>query len=213
MSHQMSSSTVQSGPRVLLYERQALVRQGLRCLLEHTGFRVVAEAADGCDLVYACHTRPDVVVAAESCDRVDLTELLEVCTSSKVVVLVDGDGVNQSELERLSYAVVSKDADATTLGGVVRRVCGETRRRFRETPHMDGSPNLKARDWEVLRLLAMGRTNKEIGSALGVTEKTVRQRLTGIFASIEVRNRTEAALYALGHRDPWVEAQPESSAA
>lgn len=78
---------------------------------------------------------------------------------------------------------------------------------------MDGSPNLKARDWEVLRLLATGRTNKEIGSALGVTEKTVRQRLTGIFASIEVRNRTEAALYALGHRDSWVEVQPERSAA
>lgn len=125
MSHQMSNSTVQSGPRVLLYERQALVRQGLRCLLEHTGFRVVAEAAEGCDLVRVCHTRPDVVVADQSCDRADFAKLLRTCPSTKVVVLVDG--VDQSELERLGYAVVSKNADATTLGGVVRRVCGETR--------------------------------------------------------------------------------------
>lgn len=209
MNHQMSSSTVQSGPRVLLYERQALV--GLRCLLEHTGFRVVAEAADGCDLVRVYHTRPDVVVADQGCDRADFAKLLRTYPSKKVVVLVDG--VDQSELERLGYAVTSKNADATTLSGVVRRVCSETRWRFPETPHMDRSPNLKACDWEVLRLLATGRTNKEIGSALGVTEKTVRQRLTEIFASIEVRNRTEAALYALGHRNPWAEAQPERSAA
>lgn len=201
MSHQLNTSYITSdGPRVLLYERQVLVRQGLRCLLERMGFRVVAEAADGCDLERTRHTRPDVVVADGSCDA-DLAELLNVCPAAKVVVLVSG-GVEQAEVERLGYAAVSKNADATTLYGVVRRVCGVTGWEPPEKLYPESESPLKARDWEVLQLLATGQTNKEIGSALGVTEKTVRHRLTEVFASIKVRNRTEAALYALRYRTP-----------
>ena len=198
-------TTLQSAPRVLLYERQALLRQGLRCLLEQLGFRVVAEAADSDEcLVRARHTRPDVVVVDEGC-AADVAELLKTYPT-KVVVLV-GD-VGQAVPSHHGYAV-SKNADATTLSSVIRRVCGETA--WLGCPSPKDTPNLKPRDWEVLRLLATGQTNKEIGSALGVTEKTVRQRLTEIFAAIAVRNRTEAALYTLNYRD--APELPERSAA
>lgn len=199
MIHQPSSSHAASyGPRVLLYERQALVRQGLRCLLEQMGLEVVAEVAVACDIARAWQLRPGIVVADQSCVA-DLAKLLKTYPAMRFVVLTDdGAGV---EVQRLGYEVVSKYADAVTLSNAIWRVFGETNW---ELPEGLVGPEslLTARELELLQLLATGRTNKEIGSALGVTEKTVRQRLTVIFELIEVRNRTEAALYVLGHRAP-----------
>ncbi len=209
MSHQPTiscSARDGDGPRVLLYERQALVRQGLRCLLERMGFRVMEVAADS-EFVPACQARPDVIVADQS--RVaDLAKLLKPCPATKVVVLTD-DGAGR-EAERLGYEIVSKNADATTLGNAIRGVCSGPGWGL---PEESLESPLTARQLTVLRLLATGRSNKEIGSALGVTEKTVRQHLTVIFESIRVRNRTEAALYALGYRSFRTQSQPERLAA
>ncbi len=71
----------------------------------------------------------------------------------------------------------------------------------REDPTLPLS-RLTVRDGEVLDLLALGHTNREIGTTLGVTEKTVRHYLTRIYVTLGVRNRTEAALYALSEPKP-----------
>ncbi len=70
---------------------------------------------------------------------------------------------------------------------------------------------LTVRDGEVLNLLALGHTSREIGSSLGVTEKTVRHYLTRIYATLGVRNRTEAALYAISELE-WRKVSAELSA-
>jgi len=56
---------------------------------------------------------------------------------------------------------------------------------------------LTEREEDILRLLAQGSTNQEIADALGVSEKTVRNRLSEIFSKLRLNNRTQAALYAL----------------
>ena len=206
-----------SGPRVLLCESRTLVRQGLSCLLEQAGFRVVAEAADGYEcLAHTCRTRPDVVVAdPRSCDGAARGELLNLYPATKIVLLTGGDGGSRgAEPGPFAHAVVAMSADAATLSVAIRRICGEAGGEpvasTPAAPCLNGAfPGLKARDQAILWLLATGRTNREIGSALGIAEKTVRIRLTEIFAAIRVRNRTEAALCALGHHNLYAEAQPE----
>jgi DNA-binding NarL/FixJ family response regulator len=60
---------------------------------------------------------------------------------------------------------------------------------------------LSAREIEVLRLVATGLANKQIGRKLGITERTVKAHLTSIFAQIGVSDRTQAALWARQHLD------------
>lgn len=58
--------------------------------------------------------------------------------------------------------------------------------------------NLTAREEEILRLIALGGTNKDIAQKLGIAEKTVKNHISSIFSILHVNNRTQAALYALG---------------
>ncbi len=61
----------------------------------------------------------------------------------------------------------------------------------------DGSTPLLERELDILRLVAQGLDNNEIGERLGLSDKTIRNRLTVIFDKLYVNNRTQAALYAL----------------
>lgn len=63
-----------------------------------------------------------------------------------------------------------------------------------------GHPDVTPREWEVLRLVAAGRTNREIAEALVISDKTVERHLSNIFAKLDVPNRTAAAAYARGVR-------------
>ena len=65
---------------------------------------------------------------------------------------------------------------------------------IRDREKVDG---LTAREEEVLLLLAHGHSNKQIGAALSISEKTVKNHVTSIFRKIGVGDRTEAALYAI----------------
>ena len=57
-----------------------------------------------------------------------------------------------------------------------------------------GDDGLSARQAEIMRLVAMGKANKQICAELGVSENTIKVHLTAIFKKLKVRNRTEAAL-------------------
>jgi DNA-binding NarL/FixJ family response regulator len=61
---------------------------------------------------------------------------------------------------------------------------------------------LTSREQEVLQAVAAGKTNQEIGLALGISEKTVEKHLEGIFSKLRVASRVEAAVYAV--REGWV---------
>jgi DNA-binding NarL/FixJ family response regulator len=66
-----------------------------------------------------------------------------------------------------------------------------------ETPANTSATELSEREIALLRLLASGSTNQEIALALGISEKTVRNRLSDIFHKLHLANRTQAAIYAI----------------
>ena len=75
------------------------------------------------------------------------------------------------------------------------RLAGELLRRLRVgVPAQD---ELSIRESEIIRLIALGRSNKEIGAELVLAEKTVKNHITRIFSKIQVTARTQAAIYAI----------------
>ena len=69
---------------------------------------------------------------------------------------------------------------------------------FLAQPYADMTPALSRREMEVLRLVAQGRSNREIGAALGLSPNTVANHLRRILARTGCSNRAEAAAYAIG---------------
>ena len=108
-------------------------------------------------------------------------------------------------------AFVEKRADLRTLLQVIRRVRRGERlldaarvaayvqelEAGRRAVWARLSGRLAARELEILRLLAQGLSNQEIADALGLSEKTVRNRLSEVFAKLGAQNRTQAALFAV----------------
>jgi DNA-binding NarL/FixJ family response regulator len=68
-----------------------------------------------------------------------------------------------------------------------------------ETKGSGQLPHLTPREQQILSILAQGRSNKEIGNKLELSEKTIKHHLTNILQKLRVRNRVEAALLASNH--------------
>lgn len=198
-----------------------MFRQGLKSLLEsEEDFRVIGEAANGREAVrFALETKPDVIlmdIQMPELDGVAATkEILAAWPDANVIMLTmyRQDHYVFEAIKAGASGYLLKDADADRLTDAVRRVhSGETLLNadlaknvldeFRKYGKMPNHPEhklseLTAREEDILRLLAQGHANLEIAEQLGVSEKTVRNRLTEIFSKLRLNNRTQAALYAL----------------
>lgn len=198
-----------------------MFRQGLKSLLEsEDDFRVIGEAANGREAVrFALETKPDVIlmdIQMPELDGVAATkEILAAWPEANVIMLTmyRQDHYVFEAIKAGASGYLLKDADADRLTDAVRRVhSGETLLNadlaknvldeFRKYGKMPNHPEhklseLTAREEDILRLLAQGHANLEIAEQLGVSEKTVRNRLTEIFSKLRLNNRTQAALYAL----------------
>jgi NarL family two-component system response regulator LiaR len=208
--------------RLLICDDHAMFRQGLRSILEtEEGFRVIGEAATGREAVrYALETRPDVVlmdIQMPDLDGVAATKtILEEFPEAKVIILTmyRQDRYVFEAVKAGARGYLLKDAGADDLISAIRRVGeGETLLRAelaasvldefsRAKSEIPEHPEhrlseLTEREATILRLLAQGSSNQEIAVSLGVSEKTVRNRLSEIFSKLRLNNRTQAALYAL----------------
>jgi NarL family two-component system response regulator LiaR len=208
--------------RLLICDDHAMFRQGLRSILEtEEGFRVIGEAATGREAVrYALETRPDVVlmdIQMPDLDGVAATKtILEEFPEAKVIILTmyRQDRYVFEAVKAGARGYLLKDAGADDLISAIRRVDeGETLLRAelaasvldefsRAKSEIPEHPEhrlseLTEREATILRLLAQGSSNQEIAVSLGVSEKTVRNRLSEIFSKLRLNNRTQAALYAL----------------
>jgi len=76
---------------------------------------------------------------------------------------------------------------------------GDLERLAAEQPGPETSDGVTQREFEVLALVAEGKSNRHIGEELDISDRTVARHLTNIFHKLGVTNRTEAALYALKH--------------
>ena len=205
--------------RVLLADDHAMFRQGLKSLLEsEPDIRVIGEANSGRDAVrYAADTKPDVIVMdiqMPELDGVKATQsILEINPTANVIILTmyRQDSYVFEAVKAGARGYLLKDVDATVLIDAIRRVTeGETLldpemaqsvledfRVKKESLPDEKRGDLTEREAAILRLLAQGSSNQEIALKLNISEKTVRNRLSEIFAKLQLNNRTQAALYAI----------------
>lgn len=200
--------------RVALVDDHRLVRVGLRSLLESSpGFVVVGEAGDGEEalaLLDACE--PDVVLMDLSMPRVDGVEATRAVRERHpgVRVLVLTSFTDRARVQEVLAAgatgYVLKDCEPAELLSAVRAAAAghvplDPRVAGALLPSSGGGPTLSPREEEVLRLVAQGMANKQIGRALGITERTVKAHLGRVFRELGVLDRTSAALWAREHLD------------
>ena len=204
--------------RVLLVDDHALFRQGLRSLLESEGMRVIGAAANGREaLRFAADTHPDVIlmdIQMPELDGVKATQnILEIDPCAKVIMITmyRQDRYVFEAVKAGARGYVLKDADSGTLLDAIRRVAaGEALlspdlaqnvlddfRDKREELPQEKHNDLNERETMILKLLAQGFSNQDIALRLDISEKTVRNRLSEIFTTLQLNNRTQAALYAI----------------
>ncbi len=205
--------------RILIADDHSLFRQGLRSLLEsEPDLRVIGEAASGREALRAAlETRPDIVlmdIQMPGLDGVEATkEILKEYQEARVIMLTmyRQDAYVFEAVKAGARGYLLKDVDAGALVDAVRRVFeGEVLldadlaeqiihdfRSKRDVLPQAHHAELTDREVQILRLLAQGATNQEIADELGISEKTVRNRLSEIFSKLHLNNRTQAALYAI----------------
>ena len=200
---------------VLLVDDHRMVRTGLAALLQTAeGIEVVGQAGNGEEAVQlAAQVRPDVVLMDLSMPVVDGVEatrrVLAELPETKIVVLT-----SFSDRERVADALQAgavgyllKDCEPDELRSAIRAAAAghvpiDPRvARVLLPATQGGRPEdaLSPREQEVLRLVAEGRANKQIGRALGISERTVKAHLGNVFRQIGVADRTSAALWARDH--------------
>jgi DNA-binding NarL/FixJ family response regulator len=214
--------TEPNGPlRILLVDDQQLMREGLRILLElEPDLKVVGEAEDGQQALEAyAELQPDVVlmdVRMAGMDGVEATwRLRERWPEARVIILTTFDD-NEYVFEGLragAQGYLLKDVSGHDLAEAVRTVAAGgaliepsvARKVVAEFARLapparapeEGLPEpLSGREREVLRLLALGLSNREIGTRLSLAEGTVKNHVTNILQKMGVRDRTQAAVRA-----------------
>jgi DNA-binding NarL/FixJ family response regulator len=205
--------------RILLVDDQALFREGVRTLLSmEPSIEIAGEASNGVEAVEVARTaRPDLVLmdlrmplmgGVEATRRVR-----DACPQCRVLVLTTfqedeeifdalragacGYLLKDTPSEKLVEAIhAAVRGESVIEPSVAAKVVAEFARLSSQGNASGTNPLLSPREHDVLRQVARGRTNKEIASALHVTEGTVKNHLTNIFSRLGVMDRTQAALKA-----------------
>lgn len=207
--------------RVLIADDQALVRAGLRVILEHQpGIEVVGEAADGVQAVaLARQLRPDVClfdIRMPEMDGIEATRILAgpQADSPFAIVMIttyDLDEYVYNALRAGARGFVLKDAGPELLVQAIQAaadgdalispsVTARLLSTFAQGPVKEGLARpvtqLTEREEEVLTHVAHGLTNAEIAGELHVSLSTVKTHLTSLMTKLDVRNRVELAIWA-----------------
>ena len=198
--------------RILLVDDHSVVRQGLKMFLAlDPDLDVVGEAADGAEaLRLARELQPDVVlmdllmpvmdgIAATGVIRGELPDTEVIALTS---VLEDASVIGAVNAGAIGYLLKDTRSDElcraikAAAAGQVQLSPGAAARLLREVRGPDSPETLTARETDVLRLLAEGKANRQIGADLSIGENTVRTHVSNILAKLGVQSRTQAALYA-----------------
>ena len=210
-----------SAIRIVIVDDHAIVRQGLAKIIGlYDDLQLVGEAADGEEaigVVKKC--APDVVlmdVRMRGMDGVEATR--QICAQmpqTDVIVLSNYDEdhyifealqagakgylLKDVAADRLASAVRAVAAGGSSLdGSLMDRVVTEFRHLRTGSGPGPGLGRLTPREQEVLQRLVEGRNNQEIALELVVSEKTVKSHLTSIYRKLNVRDRSQAIVTALG---------------
>ncbi|MDZ8276851.1 response regulator transcription factor [Microbacterium aquimaris] len=200
--------------RLVIVDDHPVVRAGLVGLLsDEPGLEVVGEAADGEAAVrVVAATTPDVVLMdlrMPGVDGVAATARLVAEHAARVLILTTYESDDQilAAIEAGASGYLLKAAPQDEIVAGIRSVAaGQTAlspqvavrlvQRMRE-PAPEAAASLTVRETEVLRLVAAGRSNKQIAAALGIGESTVKTHLLRVFEKLDVADRTRAVTLAM----------------
>lgn len=206
---------------VVIADDQAVVRAGLRMILEANGIEVVGEAADGAVArELAEQLEPAVVlmdIRMPVVDGIEATAAIVGAGLKTRVLVLTTYGVDQNIYDALkagaSGFLLKTDPPERLVEAVRAVAAGETplaadvtallidhylgRRDVEDAPVVIA--DLTPREIDVLTLIARGRSNAEIASELYVGEGTVKTHVARILAKLDLRDRTQAAIYAYEH--------------
>lgn len=195
--------------RIMCVDDHAIVREGLNAIISaQPDLTVVAEASSGEEAValYLQH-RPDIVLMDL---RLNGTSGLEATIAirhdfphAKIIMLTtyDGDEDIYRALDAGAQGYLLKDTLRKELIEVIRAVYAGKRRippavAAKLAEHLPRMP-LSTREIEILKLVAQGLRNKEVGGMLGIAEDTVKVHIKNIFDKLNVNDRTQAVTIAL----------------
>jgi len=195
--------------RVLIADDHPIVREGLASLVtQQSDMTLVGEAGNGQEAValFLQHT-PDIMLMDLRMPIMDgkaaLTAIRVAHPDARIILLTSFEGEDDiyQALRAGAKAYLLKDAPRETLLTAIRTVYQgqsylppEITTKLMERVN---TPELTTREVEVLRLIATGHSNQEIGNLLFITEGTVKAHVNSILNKLGVRDRTQAALLAL----------------
>jgi len=205
--------------RILVADDHTLFREGLRSLLEHlTDMEVVGEAGSGPEAVALAEDLvPDVIlmdIKMPGLSGIEATKILQENSHTGIILVTMFDDAESvfSGMRAGARGYVLKGADPEELRHAIEAayrgevllspaIAAKLLHRFERAgePRQSGLlyEGLTPRELEVLRLAAEGLNNKDIAARLVLSEKTVKNRISNIFAKLQVNDRAQAILHAL----------------
>ncbi|MDD5313068.1 MAG: response regulator transcription factor [Dehalococcoidia bacterium] len=214
--------------KVMLVDDHPLFLEGLQNLLEAHGVEVAGTAGDGLQaLVRAREMRPDVIlmdIAMPVCSGLDaIRPIKEELPGVKIVMLTSLDNddnlfeavkrgasgyllknLNADELVALLHTLERGDAPLSP--GLAARLLAEFSRQPESTSQdakggqEKATSRLTLRQAEVLKLVAQGKTYKEAGAELHLSERTIKYHMERILQLLQLENRSQAIAYAAGEK-------------
>lgn len=195
--------------RVMIVDDHPVVRNGLAMMIKYEpGMELVAEASNGQEAVdlFGQH-QPDVTLMdlrMPGMGGVDaISTIRQAFVDARFIILTtyDGDEDIHRGLQAGAKAYLLKEAACEELLAAIRKVYGgkshiptEVGAKLAERMQ---SEDLSGREVEVIQLMAQGKSNREIGDLLKITEGTVKYHVNNIFSKLQVHDRTQAVVIAL----------------
>ena len=205
--------------QIMMADDHMMVREGVKALLEIDGdIKVIAQANDGVECLKILEeVSPDVLLLDINMPKLDGLAVLETIKRTKpelkvIVLTIHNEGEYlYSAYEKGANGYVLKDSGSDVLKRAIRVVYQDEqyiepilipklRERIEDKKNPEKKEDrLSKREFEILKLVALGMYNKEIADRLSISEKTVKNHMSSIFRKIKVSDRTQAAVYAIRH--------------
>ncbi len=203
--------------QVLIVDDHNMVRKGIKALLaEYEDISVIGEAANGLKAIELVERlKPDVVLidlAMPVMEGIEaIKQIIAIQPDQRIIVLTSyaGDDKLIPAIKAGAMGYLVKDAQPEELVQAIRDVsAGEPslntalawkflRKMSGVEPIKRSAEELSEREVEVLRLLTLGKTDKEIAEQLVLTEVTIRTHISRILTKLGLKNRVQAALYGI----------------
>jgi two-component system, NarL family, nitrate/nitrite response regulator NarL len=221
--HSDPKASASTGIRILLVESHELILGGLRALLQiQAGMTVVGEARNSAEALDGLSKNPDIILleldlGADS--GIDVMESVFKSHPNARILIVTGSQNHEQHVQAVcvgAMGIVLKQQSPDLLVKAIRKVhlgevwmnrtmMAEAMAQIQDRPARKKDPeaimieSLTTRERAVISLIGEGLRNKDIGSRLFISEKTVRHYLTSIFSKLAVADRLELMIFAYQH--------------